>query len=117
MLYQPYGKLNGSTAARGDIRQLFQSVYLEHCHKGGDYRFRIWTEDFQKLMICQEVVDYYRVGDGPTEQLALLDRMRERQADGKQNIFFGWPMSLYDFKWPPSLEVNGVIVLHLSEYL
>lgn len=124
MLYRPLGKLTDSTSARWDICRLFDSVFEENSGHTGFY-FEISVKDFRRLMICQEVTDYYRLGDFrgpshlslPTCVIACLDRLRERQSDGKLNIFMGWPLKLVDFEWPPALKSDKGILLDLTNYL
>lgn len=117
-LYVPVGRLCESTSARLDICRLFDSVFDGHSGQSG-FRLEISVRDFRRLMICQEVVDYYRwrVTEEPACELAILDRLRERQSDGKQNIFMGWPMQLLDFEWPPSLKSDKGVLLELTPYL
>ncbi len=119
MLYVPIGKLCESTSARWDICRLFDSVFAENSKQTGFY-LEISVRDFRRLMVSQEATDYYRGlprSPSPTCELAILDRLRERQADGKVNIFMGWPMKLLDFERPPSLKSDKSVLLDLAEYL
>lgn len=107
-MYKPLGKLTESTSLRGDIRQLFDSVFLENWKPGWATQFYVTAADFRRLLVSQEAVEYYRSEGGALSALAICDRCRERAADGKETIFFGWPLFLgNDFESSPQLILEG----------
>lgn len=121
-MYKPLGKLTESTTGRKDIQRLFDSFFESNFEMGFWTTLQITIKDFRRLLVCQEVVDYYRVRAGETCDLAICDRILERQSDGKKNIFFGWPLILKEQGSPlltmrDSSHEHSDITLDLTEFL